>query len=1144
MKKDMHKFIRYGFLLLSVSYLPAIGQTASRNYVKVETMLNAAGTENTTVIQYYDGLGRPDQLADNSLSADGSYVHTHQTYNNVGMPNFQYLPAVGDTSGEYIPLSDGTLSAALKNDYEGEGICYASTSYDVLGRVTVESPPGVSFIGRGIYHTYGANAANDVRNYQLVSAGRVKLSGYYASGTLTYEEAKDGDGHTECIYKNLFGEKVLERRLADGKNYDTYYVYTDCGELAFVLPPAASASMTSVGTQWHIDQSEPLLQYAYYYQYDNLGRCVRKKLPGCHMERFTYDHGGRVVLRDDGNLRLKGRQMFVLYDTFGREAVRGTCKATSLPSENMVVRATYTGNGPLDGYSSNLPLTGVEIMLTTYYDDYAFLSRLSDEEKSAATYASRSGYPAKTAFTKGLPTGSVVHQLGDAGKYTVSASYYDRHGRVVCTRSTNHLGGTEVTHTGYTFTGKPSKEYHRHTAAGRKMLTEEHTYLYDRGNRLQSDTLSVNGAAITEVARYEYDNLGRLSKKTFGNSRSQSYSYNLRGWLTGISNSVFSETLAYNTSVDGLTPKNPSYTGNISAMRWKYVSTSHDCQYRYDKQSRLTEATYGEGDAVSHQTNPFNEQFSYDLMGNVTSIRRNGKISGSTYGCVDDLVLTYTGNQLKKVTDTGRDGTYSGAFDFEDGADEEIEYEYDKNGNLVKDLNRKISQITYNCLNLSEKVEMKHQVNSSWVSYGYDGMGRKLYAEYSESLLKSIMPQSSVMDILQAIYGGSVASSSSSSSGTVSSGQSAASSVIKSTASSTVVKKLDLTSEIQGKSIDPNATTLVSRHNTSRTDYCGNVVYEDSVCRLLFSQGYITFNKNTGKAEPHYYLKDHLGNVRVVMTGAGVIEQANHYYAFGGLLGTSFNGDKQKYKYNGKELDRFLGWDMLDYGARWYDSKLQCWSTVDPLAEKYYHLSPYVYCADNPVKYTDPNGKAFEPWIALQTDNRGNAIWIQNKSTKAFIRSMSRFGQTTIGRKLLGAFIPKGMKQYGVKGTGEFSDIAFQINEFNMSDKERQKDYLWGRDDNGIPCQISGALSAQKTDENEFVLNLKIDVSGSEKELQETIVHEFTLHGEKIEKTIKILRSKGVDAAIEYFNNSTQAEEHKKNKYYYDSTMKELINIK
>lgn len=128
---------------------------------------------------------------------------------------------------------------------------------------------------------------------------------------------------------------------------------------------------------------------------------------------------------------------------------------------------------------------------------------------------------------------------------------------------------------------------------------------------------------------------------------------------------------------------------------------------------------------------------------------------------------------------------------------------------------------------------MEHPGLNSYVMYGYDGLGRKQYAVYAESLLKSAMPQSSVMDRLQAVYGGSVAYSSSSSSGTVSSGQSAASSVTKSTASSTVVKKLDLTSEKQGKSIDRNATSLVSRHNTSRTDYCGNVVYEDSMCRLL-----------------------------------------------------------------------------------------------------------------------------------------------------------------------------------------------------------------------------------------------------------------------------------------------------------------------
>ena len=121
------------------------------------------------------------------------------------------------------------------------------------------------------------------------------------------------------------------------------------------------------------------------------------------------------------------------------------------------------------------------------------------------------------------------------------------------------------------------------------------------------------------------------------------------------------------------------------------------------------------------------------------------------------------------------------------------------------------------------------------------------------------------------------------------------------------------------------------------TQYFDNIVYQSDGTVLVSNPvGYALIDK-TNNMTMHYYLKDHEGNVRVVADQSGTAEQVNHYYAFGGLLGDSSGGDVQKYKYNGKELDRFLNWDMLDYGARWYDSKLQCWSTVDPLAEKYYH---------------------------------------------------------------------------------------------------------------------------------------------------------------------------------------------------------------
>jgi RHS repeat-associated protein len=100
-----------------------------------------------------------------------------------------------------------------------------------------------------------------------------------------------------------------------------------------------------------------------------------------------------------------------------------------------------------------------------------------------------------------------------------------------------------------------------------------------------------------------------------------------------------------------------------------------------------------------------------------------------------------------------------------------------------------------------------------------------------------------------------------------------------------------------------------------------------------------------------------LDSVRVLMAADGTAEQANHYYAFGGLMGDSGGGDVQKYKYNGKELDRFLSWDMLDYGARWMDGKLQQWPTVDPQAEKDPGVSPYVYCHNDPINRIDPDGR-------------------------------------------------------------------------------------------------------------------------------------------------------------------------------------------
>jgi len=57
-----------------------------------------------------------------------------------------------------------------------------------------------------------------------------------------------------------------------------------------------------------------------------------------------------------------------------------------------------------------------------------------------------------------------------------------------------------------------------------------------------------------------------------------------------------------------------------------------------------------------------------------------------------------------------------------------------------------------------------------------------------------------------------------------------------------------------------------------------------------------------------------------------------------------------------RHIDRMHGLDWYDYSARQYDAALGQFTSMDPLCEKYYHISPYAYCAGNPVKYVDPDG--------------------------------------------------------------------------------------------------------------------------------------------------------------------------------------------
>ena len=232
------------------------------------------------------------------------------------------------------------------------------------------------------------------------------------------------------------------------------------------------------------------------------------------------------------------------------------------------------------------------------------------------------------------------------------------------------------------------------------------------------------------------------------------------------------------------------------------------------------------------------------------------------------------------------------------------------NGNMTKDRNKGISNITYNTMNLPSRIEFE---NGSRATYLYSADGTKLQVKYETS------------------YAGLLASG------------------------------------------PPSGSASTAIAQTHTIDYVGDKIYEDGVLsRILIEGGYVDYSGETPIY--HTYLTDHQGNVRVVVDENAAVKQVNHYYPYGALFAESTNGGVQPYKYNGKELDRMHGLDWYDHGARHNDAAIGRWHVMDPLCEKYYDVSPYAYCAGDPVNAIDPDGKSIWTKMLKTTMKIGSRV--------------------------------------------------------------------------------------------------------------------------------------------------------------------------
>ena len=483
--------------------------------------------------------------------------------------------------------------------------------------------------------------------------------------------------------------------------------------------------------------------------------------------------------------------------------------------------------------------------------------------------------------------------------------------------------------------------------------------------------------------------------------------YIIQSWPTKIQSPKFTELMAYNEAANGITPSTPQFSGKIAAQRWYHGNplTKPLYQFTYDGVGRLTAAVYSHNATVVGRTPKYSESFTYDAMGNITSLTRQGFLYGTTWGDIDDLVMEYEGNRMVKCDDAAASQpTYSEAHHFADLADASAEYEYDQNGNMTKDLkipikreqsklvcfaereefgmkfNRNISKIEYNCLNLPEKTIILGDGMRTYIDNTYDAAGNKLRTTVGRQRVIGPFHPSSL---------GGVA-------------------------------------EPQGGGLTPGIVDPIPSSNIITTDYCGNAVYRDGeLSMLLTEEGYVTFTNDTTPVY-HYYLKDHLGSIRVVFDQSGAVEQRNDYYPSGTLMYTSTNGTLQPYKFGGKELQRDAGLDEYDFGARWMDPVIGGrFTTMDPLAEKYYGVSPYAYCHGDPVNKVDPTGE--DDYYSIS----GRYLGSDNQQTDHIMISFLPFYDQNIT-----PIISKPIEQFNLEPqeySNIFTDIVSRHGEMDLS---------------------------------------------------------------------------------------------------------------
>jgi RHS repeat-associated protein len=721
---------------------------------------------------YLDGEGRPIQNVIQEFSAGENDMVQPIQYDALGRQAQQYLPytisssspgelrtnAVG-ADGEQKLFYDGTTTPPNIPVESLNPFSERVFEPSPLSRVKELSSPGSTWNitnGKTGKMAYSLNAENEVLIWQVDGTSLI-ANGYFNASELYRSIQEDAEHDTVILYTDKFGRTILQKNRKGSGWISTYSVYDAGGNLTHQITPLAVAKAEAQsGFPKQLDATI-INKLCYVNGYDNRQRLVSQKTPGAEPIYYIYDKWYRVALSQDGRQRLFNQWTCSKYDRFNRVVLKGvitdsrTLNEIQVAYDNATVRYDSRSSEAdnFHGYTNvSLPIQIDTVLSVSYYDDYTFLQDQNPDVNYSYKSSSLAGLPSN--FLKridGMFTGNKMLILG-TNEYMWSVSYYDDEYHIIQTVGTNHLGGIDRQSQLYNFADWKTAEtitYFEGDAGREKKISKR--YEYDHVGRLLRTFHKVDQNNEVQLNEFAYNELGQLINKDLhvsGGTPLQSidYRYTINGSLSGINADVsgagepvdyFSEALAYENELSsGSTPR---YDGLISAIKWRTDLSGNKQEvysYTYDALKRLTSGVYkADSSGTIKNVDAFSEKgISYDLNGNIKTLSRYSHPSAIEE--TDNLSYTYDqdSNHLLGVTDNST--SVRDSVGFHDKNKMTPDYAYDANGSVIKDLNKGITSIKYNILNLPSVVLFN---DGSYIVYKYDALGIKLSetSNYSDS---------------------------------------------------------------------------------------------------------------------------------------------------------------------------------------------------------------------------------------------------------------------------------------------------------------------------------------------------------------------------------------------------------------------------